>query len=57
MEDVFGWFEVVPRPIERLWTLVIRKADVHEQLFEVWMLKAILDSVALLRIEHKHLLK
>lgn len=49
--------EVVPSPVEGLDALVVREVDIDEQFLEVGVLQAVLNSIALLRIEHQHLLQ
>ena len=57
LQELLRRLEVIPRPVERRGALVVRKFNIDEQLFEVWMLEAVLDGVPLLRIEDEHLLK
>lgn len=57
LELVLCRFEVVPGPVERLYALIISQVDIYKELLEIRMLKAILYGVALLRVEHKHLLE
>lgn len=57
LELVLGGLEVVPGPVEGLKALVVGQVDIDEKLFEVGVLEAVLDGVALLGVEHQHLLK
>ena len=52
LELILRGLEVVPGPVEWVGTLVVGQVDVDEKLFEVWVLQAVLDGVALLGVEH-----
>jgi hypothetical protein len=57
LQLVLRGLEVVPSPVEGLLALVVDEVDVHEQFFEVGVLEAVFDRVALLWVEHEHLLQ
>ena len=57
LQELLSWLEVVPRPVELSWALIVRQLDINEEFLKVWMLEAVLHGVPLLRVKYEHLLE
>ena len=52
LKDFLRRLEIIPGPIK--WLLTLRLSFFVVQALEIWVLQALLDCVAFLRVENKH---